>query len=84
MKDLTQEQQDDVVSRYERGQTIAFIRFATEIPGDAIVALLKARGVRIRRARGGSSWGWTGIAAALLALSVVVLRPLPGPGRDRS
>lgn len=49
MTALTPEQISNIIDRYERGQSIAFISFATDIGRDRVRAELIKAGVRINK-----------------------------------
>jgi hypothetical protein len=60
-KQLSEEEVDAIVSRYQRGQSIRFICCATDHSHDTVKAALLSRGVGLRRRGSGSSnWGYTG------------------------
>lgn len=62
MKRMTDEQVDEIVGRYARGQGFGFIAYALGIGRDRVRAALVSRGVKLRRfgRRTTQSWGWTG------------------------
>lgn len=64
-KPMSEEQAANIVSRYQRGQSVNFISFATDYSWSQIRDVLKAAGVKTRGrgSRAGRSWGWTGEAA---------------------
>ena len=61
-RDPTEDEIANIVDRYQRGQGLDFVCFATGHTRRKVTEILKAQGVKVRKSGGGgrNSWGWTG------------------------